>query len=67
MGKLGLLPWPEWKMLRLKALPEVLSHWQLQPLSCNPRATHSSTIIWKTPWTKEPGGLQFTSWTGLSD
>ena len=20
--------------------------------------THSSTLSWKTPWTKEPGGLQ---------
>ena len=22
-------------------------------------ATHSSIIAWKTPWTEEPGGLQF--------
>ena len=22
-------------------------------------ATHSSILAWKTPWTKEPGGLQF--------
>ena len=21
-------------------------------------ATHSSTLAWKIPWTKEPGGLQ---------
>ena len=21
-------------------------------------ATHSSTLVWKTPWTKEPGWLQ---------
>jgi len=20
--------------------------------------THSSTVAWRTPWTKEPGGLQ---------
>ena len=23
-------------------------------------ATHSSTLAWKIPWTKEPGRLQFT-------
>ena len=23
-------------------------------------ATHSSTLIWRIPWTEEPGGLQFT-------
>ena len=22
-------------------------------------ATHSSTLAWKTPWTEDPGGLQF--------
>ena len=22
------------------------------------RATHSSILAWRTPWTKEPGGLQ---------
>ena len=22
-------------------------------------ATHSSSLAWKTPWTEEPGGLQF--------
>ena len=22
-------------------------------------ATHSSTLAWKTPWTEEPGRLQF--------
>ena len=21
-------------------------------------ATHSSTLVWRTPWTREPGGLQ---------
>ena len=24
----------------------------------NNRATHSSILAWKTPWTEEPGGLQ---------
>ena len=23
-------------------------------------ATHSSTLVWKIPWTEEPGGLQST-------
>jgi len=23
-------------------------------------ATHSSVLAWRTPWTEEPGGLQFT-------
>ena len=23
-------------------------------------ATHSSTHVWRTPWTEEPGGLQST-------
>ena len=34
-------------------------------------ATHSSIAAWETPWTEEPGGLQFMgsqkSWTLLSD
>ena len=25
-------------------------------------APHSSTLAWKTPWTEEPGGLQFMGW-----
>ena len=24
------------------------------------KATHSSTLAWRIPWTEEPGGLQFT-------
>ena len=29
-------------------------------LECHEKAiaTHSSTLAWKIPWTKEPGGLQ---------
>ena len=33
-------------------------------------ATHSSILVWKIPWTEEPGGLQSLgshSWTQLSD
>ena len=34
-------------------------------------ATRSSILVWKIPWTEEPGGLQSMgskkSWTRLSD
>ena len=30
------------------------------------RATHSSTLAWKIPWTEEPGGLGHDSATSLS-
>ena len=30
---------------------------QEDPLE-NERATHSSILAWKIPWSKEPGGLQ---------
>ena len=33
-------------------------------------ATHSSVLVWRIPWTEEPGGLQSMgsqSWTRLSD
>ena len=29
------------------------------------RATHSSTLAWKIPWTEEPGGLQSTGSLGV--
>ena len=25
-------------------------------------ASHSSILAWRTPWTEEPGGLQFMEW-----
>ena len=25
-------------------------------------ATHSSILAWRTPWTEEPGGLQYGGW-----
>ena len=25
-------------------------------------ATHSSTLVWKIPWTEEPGKLQYMRW-----
>ena len=30
-------------------------------------ATHSSILAWRMPWMEEPGGLQSTSQTRLSD
>ena len=33
-------------------------------------ATHSSALVWRIPWTEEPGGLQSVgsqNWTALSD
>ena len=49
---------------RVKRLPAVWETWdrslgQEDPLE-KERATHSSTLAWKTPWTEEPGGLQST-------
>jgi hypothetical protein len=31
---------------------------QEDPLEKGP-ATHSTMLVWRNPWTKEPGGLQF--------
>ena len=47
---------------RLKHLPGMQETW-VQSLSWeNPlekeKATHSSTLAWKIPWTEEPGRLQ---------
>ena len=44
---------------RLPAVQEtqVLSLGLEDPLE-KEMATHSSTLAWKIPWTKEPGGLQ---------
>ena len=33
--------------------------WQLHGLLEKEMATHSSILVWKIPWTEEPGGLQF--------
>ena len=35
----------------------VRSLWQEDPLE-ERTATHSSTLAWRIPWTKKPGGLQ---------
>ena len=43
---------------------------QKEPLE-KEMTTHSSVLAWETPWTKEPGGLQYMRsqqhWTQLSD
>ena len=38
---------------------QVRSLSQEDPLE-NGMATHSRIIAWRIPWTKEPGGLQYT-------
>ena len=43
----------------LPAIPETWVHslgWE-DPLEKG-KATHSSILAWRTPWTEEPGGLQ---------
>ena len=54
----------------------VVSNWErsmsrLYIVTLKAMAPHSSTLAWKTPWTEEPGGLQFMgslkSQTRLSD
>ena len=46
----------------VKNLPTVLETWvqslgQEDPLEKD-MATHSSILVWRIPWTEEPGGLQ---------
>ena len=48
----------------VKTLPAVQETWvrslaQEDPLE-KEMATHSSILVWKIPWTEEPGGLQST-------
>ena len=48
--------------LLIKNMPEMLEGW-VESLGWEDslekgRATHSSTLAWKTLWTEEPGGLQ---------
>ena len=47
---------------RLKRLPAMQETWvpslgQEDPLE-KEKATHSSILAWRIPWTEEPGGLQ---------
>ena len=46
----------------VKSLPEMWETWvrslaQEYPLE-EGMATHSSVLVWRIPWTEEPGGLQ---------
>ena len=46
----------------VKNLPAMQETWvrslgRADPLE-NERATHSSILAWRIPWTEEPGGLQ---------
>ena len=48
---------------RVKRLPAVQETWvqslgQEDPLE-KEMATHSSTLVWKIPWTEKPEGLQY--------
>ena len=65
---LGLLSarnlWASLVAQMVKRLPAVWETW-VQPLGCEDplekeMATHSSTLAWKIPWTKEPGRPQST-------
>ena len=58
-----------------KSLPAMRETWvrflgREDPLE-EGKATHSSILAWRIPWTEEPGGLQSTgsqrSWTQLSN
>ena len=56
--------WASLVAQRLKRLParwetRVQSLGREDPLE-KEKATHSSILAWKIPWTEEPGGLQFT-------
>ena len=51
------------RMKRLPAMPETRVRslgWE-DPLK-KEMATHSSILVWRIPWTEEPGGLQSTGW-----
>ena len=50
----------------VKCLPTMRETW-VKSLGCEDplekeMATYFSTLAWKTPWTEEPGRLQFIGW-----
>ena len=54
--------WASLVAKKVKNLPAVQETWvqslgQEDPLEKG-RATHSSILAWRIPWTEEPGGLQ---------
>ena len=57
-----LLPLMDSVAQMVESWPAVWETWvqslgQEDPLE-KEMATHSSTLVWKIPWTEEPGGLQ---------
>ena len=48
----------------VKHLPTMTETWiqslRQEDLLEKEMATHSSILVWKTPWTEKPGGLQST-------
>ena len=57
----SLLYWASWWMI--KNLPAMQENWvwslRLKVLLEKGMAAHSSILVWKVPWTEEPGRLQF--------
>jgi len=54
--------WASFVAQRVKKLPAMPETWvqslgQEDPLK-EERATHSSILAWRSPWTEKPGGLQ---------
>ena len=63
-GILTQLSWASLVAQRLKCLPAMRETWvqslgREDPLN-KEMATHSSILVWRVPWTEEPGGLQST-------
>ena len=62
LQKHTLLNWASLVAQRLKRLPAMRETWvrslgREDPLE-KEMATHSSILVWRIPWTEEPGGLQ---------
>ena len=54
-----MLPWASLVAQTVKNLPAIQKTWN-QSLDNPPEkgmATHSSVLVWRIPWTEEPGGL----------
>ena len=56
----GIEPWCSLVAQMAKSLP-AMQETQVRFLGLLEKemATHSSILVWKIPWTEEPGGLQF--------
>ena len=53
----------------VKILPAMPETWVQSPGQEDPlekrMASHSSALVWRIPWTEEPGGLQSTGSEGV--